>query len=304
MDTSRLGSAQRAKISKAAAIQQAARKSLTKLLGPLSAFVLDCGLSVSEANALLRTAAVQTAAARQLENGRRINISGIAALTGIPRAEVSRILTSRESPAAMQGRQSTTSRILSAWHRDPAYLTASRCPQGLKIFGRRPTFESLVKAYGQGIPTRAVLDELKRAGAIELLSSSQEILPKMPIPINPRLTRKRIRDFDATFGALFLCLLNPSDTPLVVSGTKEWSGTLPLIRRTFGRNAIELLQELRTKLALKVANRRPEDTTNVVQLSVKIVYKEARRQSAKDSPKSRHNFRRIPSMQPKCTSSR
>src|ERR1700735_3364084 len=73
LDTSRLDSAQRAKTSKAAAIQQAARKSLTKLFRALSAFAFDCGLSVSEVNSLLRTAAVQTAAMRQLKHGSRVN---------------------------------------------------------------------------------------------------------------------------------------------------------------------------------------------------------------------------------------
>ena len=156
----------------------AARKSLIKLLRPLSTFVFDCGLSISEVNLILRTAAVQSAAVRQLQDSNRVNISGIAAITGIPRGEVSRILKSRGSFTAIgetQVRQNITSRILSAWHCDPDYLTADRRPRDLKIFGGGPTFESLVRAYGQGIPVRAILDELKRVGAVQVLASSQKI---------------------------------------------------------------------------------------------------------------------------------
>lgn len=61
-----LASTQRSRISKAAAIQEAARTALANLLRPLSAFVFDCGISISEVNFIFRTAAVQCAA-RQLE---------------------------------------------------------------------------------------------------------------------------------------------------------------------------------------------------------------------------------------------
>jgi Family of unknown function (DUF6502) len=294
--TARLDSAQRSKTSKALVMQEAARRSLAKLLRPLSAFVFDCGLSMSEVNLILRTAAVQSAAERQLEKSIRLNISGIAAITGIPREEVARILKSSGNPAmgAVQGRQNTTSRILSAWHCDPAYLTAGRRPRGLKLFGSGPTFESLVRTYGQGIPIRAILDELKRVGAIQLLTSSQKILPTMPLAISPRITYKKIRDFDATTDELFLCLQSPSGAAFIekVSGTKVWSGPLPPVRRRFGPNAIALLRKLQTKLAADRPTHRPEDARKFAHLSVKIVYREANAQVAKHSLKIRRNFRR------------
>jgi hypothetical protein len=277
------------------AIQEAARKSLAKLFRPLSAFVLDCGLSISEVNLILRTAAVQSAAERQLESSNRVNISGITAITGIPRGEVSRILRSNRSvtTAAREGRQNITSRILSAWHCDPDYLTPGRQPRNLKIFGAGPSFESLVSAYGQGIPVRAILDELKRVGAIQLLNSSQKILPKMPLAINPRITHKKIRDLDDTTDDLFLCLLSSSDSAFVekVSGTKIWYGRVPLARRRFGPNAIALLRELQNNLAQKKA-KCVEDTQTVQHSRVKIIYTEGRTQLAKQSLKSRRNLHR------------
>jgi hypothetical protein len=277
-------------------IQQAARKSLTKMLRPLSAFALDCGLSMSEVNLILRTAAVQSAAFRQLENSSRVNISGIAAITGIPRGEVSRILNPGGDPriGAIQGRQNITSRILSAWHCDPDYLTAARRPRNLKLFGSGSTLESLVRTYGHGIPVRAILDELKRVGAIQSVASSQRILPKMPLAINSGITHKKIRDLDATTEDLFLCFPRPPDAAFVekVSGTKVWSGHVPLIRRRFGPNAIALIEELQAKLALKKAKHRPQDSPEVAHLSVKIVYTEARAQLAKHSLKRRRNLHR------------
>jgi hypothetical protein len=235
-------------MAKAVSIQEAARKSLTKLLRPLSAFAFDCGLSIGEVNSILRTGAIQSAAVRQLENSNRVNISGISALTGIPRGEVSRILKCSGSltTRAIQGRQNITGRILSAWYREPHYLTAGRRPRDLKLFGRGPTFESLVKAHGQGIPIRAILDELQRVGAVRLLASSQKILPKMPLAINARITHKRIRDLEAATDSLFLCLLSPTDPAFeIVSGTKVRSGREPRIQGKYGPNAKHWLKSRR-----------------------------------------------------------
>jgi hypothetical protein len=233
---------------------------------------------------------------RQLESSARVNISGITAMTGIPRGEVSRILSSkgRLTIGAIQARQNITSRILSAWHLAPDYLTTDRRPRILKIFGGGPTFESLVKTYGQGIPVRAVLDELTRIGAIQLQTSSQTVLPKMSLAINPRITYKKIRELDAATNDLAPCLLNDSNVAFVesVSGAKVWSGSVPLVRRRFGPNAIALLRELQTKLAQKEAKHRAEEAQKVASLSMMIVYRETHGQRPKDSVKSRRNFHR------------
>jgi uncharacterized protein DUF6502 len=293
---SRSQRAQRIKISKAVAIQEAVRKSLTKLLRPLSAFVFECGLGVSEVNSLLRTAAVQSAAMRQLEDSTRVNISGISAVTGIPRAEVSRILKSSASLTigAIERHQNITSRILDGWHSDPHFLTADGCPRDLKIFGSGSTFEYLVKKYGQGIPIRAIIDELDRVGAIQLLTSSQKILPKMPLAIDPLITDQKIKEFDAMVDNLFPNLLSPSDAAFVekVFVTKVWSGPALLLRRRSKPNTMALLREVQSKLATKQAKHRPRETQKVAHLSVTIVYEEARGQLAKPSLKNRRNFSR------------
>jgi hypothetical protein len=78
-----------------------------------------------------------------------------------------------------------------------------------------------------------------------------------------------------------------------MSGTKVWSGRVPLIRRKFGPNAMALLRELQTELALKKAKHHPEDEQHMARLSVKIVYSEARAELAKHSLKSRRNFHRM-----------
>jgi hypothetical protein len=152
----------------------------------------------------------------------------------------------------------------------------------------------LVRKYGQGIPIRAIIDELERVGAIRLVSSSQKIVPKIAIAINPRITDQKIKEFDATLESLFPNVLRPSNAAFVekVVGTKMWSGPVPMLRRRSGPNAVALSRVLQNKLAKKQAKHRPKETPKVAQLSVTIVYKEADAQLAKTSVKSRRNLSR------------
>lgn len=245
---------------------------------------------------MLRSAAVQSAAVRQLAKSHRINVSGIAAITGIPRGEVSRILNSSGSltSRATQARQNISSKILSAWHYDQEFSTGTRRPRDLKIFGPGRTFEALVRKHGQGIPIRAILDELESVRAIQLLDLSQKIRAKISLAINPLVTFRRIKEFDAALDDFFLSLLNPSDAELAerVSRTKVWSGRASVVRKRFGRNAIAMLQELQAKLESKKERSCPGDPHKLAHLSLKITYREARAHLGKTLPKRRRNFSR------------
>jgi Family of unknown function (DUF6502) len=182
--------------SNGSSVHPAARKVLKKLLEPLSRLAFDCGFSVNELHSMLREAAVRSAAGRQLEDERRINISGIAATTGISRGEISRILKYGEiaTDKVSNGRQNPINRILAAWHSDTRFLTANQLPAELDLYGRGFTFESLVRRHGRGIPVRAIFDELTRIGAVEL-TASQKIFPKTSVAVNRRITPEVIEAF-------------------------------------------------------------------------------------------------------------
>jgi hypothetical protein len=186
----------RLKKSNGSSVPPAARKVLKKLLEPLSRLAFDCGFSVNELHSMLREAAVRSAAGRQLEDERRINISGIAATTGISRGEISRILKYGEiaTDKVSNGRQNPINRILAAWHSDTRFLTANQLPAELDLYGRGFTFESLVRRHGRGIPVRAIFDELTRIGAVEL-TASQKIFPKTSVAVNRRITPEVIEAF-------------------------------------------------------------------------------------------------------------
>jgi hypothetical protein len=164
----------RARGSAGDAIRNAAVQALLHLFTPIANFALEAGLSAKEVKSIYEITTVRFLANRQLKEGRRHNISGIAATTGLSRSEISRIIKMRDvMPRQVANRgQQPTHRVLAAWCSDLDYANSEGHPASLKLFGHRESFNSLVREYGRGVPTRAMLDELVRAGAIELIGSN------------------------------------------------------------------------------------------------------------------------------------
>jgi len=283
-------------------VRTGARRALARLLEPLTGFVFDSGLSIKEFHAILRTAAVRSVATRQLETSRRVNISGISASTGISRAEISRILKSapKSTEEYSDRHQQSTNKILSAWHHDPKFTTPNGQPADLKIYGRGPTFESLVKLHGRGIPTRAMLDELTRTRSIEL-RSAQIIRLKTAVAVERGLTPQIVKAFGdrvtELMGTLLQNMRDPENSAFIasVAGAKVSINELPLFRREISSRGAEFLTEIQDMLARgPIKAHSAHSAKRAPSISVTIFYHE---EPSKANPKKsvicqRRNFRR------------
>lgn len=277
-----------------------AKKALSQLFQPLVAFVLDCGLSAAELHSILREAVVRSAASRQLELARRINISGIAASTGIPRAEISRILKARAdaSGGLLDRQQQSTNRILAIWHQDPRFTTPAGRPADLKIYGRGATFEALVKKHGRGIPTRAVLDELTQSGAAEVLST-RLVRVKALISGDSGLTPHIVRTFGERATELLSTMLqnlrDPANPKFVasISGSNS-SAVMPLFRKELANRGGDFLAEMHELLTREAGNGANKNPSRSNRVSVTIFCHESpRKRKAKAVVmRKRRNFRR------------
>jgi hypothetical protein len=283
-------------------IQSVARKTLVQLLEPLVGFVLDSGLSSQELHAILREAAIRSVAARQLQVARRINISGIAASTGIPRAEISRILKLKADPARqlVEKQQQSTNRILAVWHQEPKFTTPAGKPADLKIYGRGATFETLVKNYGRGIPVRALLDELTRTGAAEVLTSKL-IRVKTSVAVDRGVSARAIRSFGARVTELMSTMLQNMRSPenpsfiASVSGAHIARALLPLFRKEIAEKGADFLADIHDYLireATRGPARRPLSQSSRVSVTIFCHESPLQATSSKDSVKTRRNFRR------------
>ena len=276
-------------------VRAVARRALLQLFEPLTGFVIDTGLSTSELNSILRHAAVRSVASRQMQVSGRMNISGIAATTGIPRSEISRILknSGRENGKLEDRRQQSTNRILAAWHNEPKFTDPNGQPADLKLYGRGATFESLVKAHGRGIPTRAMLDELIRTHAVDVLPS-QRIRARTSLSVNRGISHQMIKAFgDRATELLSTMLTNMRDPETArfvasVSGSTLKANALPLLRRELSTKSAEFLAEIQESLVQESNKNRSNE------VSVTVYYHEAARKTGrKMTPSSkRRNFRR------------
>jgi hypothetical protein len=279
----------------------AARMALLRILEPLAGFVLDSGLSIHEVMTIFREAAVRSIASQQRKVSRRTNISGISASTGIPRAEVSRVLKSRSktSESGNRGRQST-SKVLNAWHQNPKFTNANGQPADLRIYGRGATFEKLVKGYGGGIPIRAMLDELTRTGAIEI-KSPQLVRLKSLVAIERGVTPQVIKAFGDRTTELISTLLqnmrHPEASGFVASvfGTAISQDAIPLIRNELATRGANLLADIEDILVKgPVVRRRSRSGPRESNVSVTMFLHESGTKFSSEAPPfvKRRNFRR------------
>ncbi len=284
-------------------VRSAAIKALSDLLEPLAGFVLDAGISTNELQTLFRIAAVKSVANRQREISRRINISGIAASTGLSRAEISRILKVKkpERAAGSYGQLQATNRILKMWHYDPNYTNSNGQPADLKIFGSGQTFDSLVTRYGRGIPTRAMLDELSRTGSIAILGS-EKVRVKTLLALDRGVSSQAVRAFGDRSAALMSNMLSNmrgSDQHQFIStieGEISSGNLLSLIRREVSSKGTDFLTMMRDRLfgddSIGRCHRRSRDISRV---SVTVFYHEKAKNELrkKQTTATRRNLRRV-----------
>jgi len=96
------------------------------------------------------------------------SISRVSILTGLTRKDVQSLVNepAEVNPEAGE-RYNRAARVLTAWIRDPDFLHASGKPRALAGEGTL-SFGALVRRHSGDMPTRAVLDELLRVGAVRL----------------------------------------------------------------------------------------------------------------------------------------
>jgi hypothetical protein len=282
-------------------VRAAATKALASMLQPLASFVLDSGLSVRELEVLFRTAAVHSVAQRHRASHQRVNISGIAATTGIPRAEISKILrTPKGDNAASLGAQSPINRILAAWHEEPGYQKPNGQAAELRVFGAAPSFEALVKKHGGGLPARAILDELLRVGAADVFGT-QSIRAQAFAGISKQIDPEAIEAFAESavhlLSALSLIERSPGyDFVSGISAANIESSQLPIFRREVAARAADFVSAMRENLTENKSARSAKGlVTPVVNLA--IIYSEGILNGiAKPASEFRRNLRRMPKL--------
>lgn len=140
--------------------------SLQKLLTELAFALLPRGMTPKRFADLARFAFVRAAQEMSRTRNGKINQSRVAAQTGLSRADVKRLLKS-DTFDAYHSDQSPIERVINGWRADRLFTHRPGRPKRLRIAGSGGSFTRLARKYGGDVPHRAVLDELRRIGAVK-----------------------------------------------------------------------------------------------------------------------------------------
>jgi hypothetical protein len=146
--------------------RQALDAALMRLLRPLVRLLLRHSVPYGAFDALARRVYVETAMRDFALPGKKPSVSRASILTGLTRKDVQRLIGEpADADPALGERYNRAARVLTGWIRDPDFSAPDGTPLALSIDGE-PGFSSLVRRHSGDMPTRAVLDELMRVGAV------------------------------------------------------------------------------------------------------------------------------------------
>jgi hypothetical protein len=162
----------------------------------LSGLLLAGGVSASTLKELSLRAYVQAACEATAKTGRKPNKAVIAAMTGLSRVEVTRLLEA----SAQQHDQplpspSRATRVLDGWRSDPEFNGVAGEPLPLPLRGRAMSFEVLVRRYSGDMTPQAMLRELMR---LELA----EVIDGMVRPMQGQIGSYQLQTLDALIQSL------------------------------------------------------------------------------------------------------
>lgn len=142
---------------------------LAKLLRPLVRMLMKHSFPYAAFESIAKRVYVETAMEDFALPGKKPSISRAAILTGLTRKDVNLLLAEPSSRADIStAHYNRAARVLTAWVREPRFAAPDGTPQPLSMDGA-DGFAELVRCHGGDVPVRAVLDELQRVGAVQVL---------------------------------------------------------------------------------------------------------------------------------------
>ena len=150
-------------------LERAIDRAVARLLRPLFRVLLRHGKSYRAFEEVAKRTFVDVALSDFGIPGKKPSVSRVSILSGLTRKEVQRLLQAPALEDTGTGeRRNRAARVLTGWLRDPDFLDPQGDPRALDVDGERG-FAALVRRHSGDMPTRAVLDELLRVGAVDRL---------------------------------------------------------------------------------------------------------------------------------------
>ena len=180
---------------------QALSAALIRMVRPLVRILLRNGVSYGTFSDLTKWLFVDVAKQEFGIKGRKQSISRVSVITGLSRKEVKRLLELPEpQDRSDEETYNRAARVIAGWRRDRDFHDRQGKPLVLKIKGRGASFADLVKRFSGDLPVRAVLDELLRVGAVELLGDDRvRLLTRLYLPKDNEIMKYHILGTDVGY---------------------------------------------------------------------------------------------------------
>ncbi len=137
---------------------------LEALLRPIMRFALLHGLRLQALIESLKSVLIETAVSELALKGEEISVSRISVMTGIHRAEVSRLYRFKEGKVRQI---SVVNRVIDTWQQDKRFTTKSGDTRVLRLEGMNSPFIKLVQSVSTALNPYTVLFELERNGIVQ-----------------------------------------------------------------------------------------------------------------------------------------
>jgi len=180
---------------------QALSAALIRMVRPLVRILLRNGVSYGTFSDLTKWMFVDVAKQEFGIKGRKQSISRVAVITGLSRKEVKRLLELPEpQKRADEETYNRAARVIAGWRRDRDFHDRQGKPSVLDIKGPGASFADLVKRFSGDLPVRAVLDELLRVGAVELIGDDRvRLLTRLYLPRDNEIMKYHILGTDVGY---------------------------------------------------------------------------------------------------------
>ena len=111
-----------------------------------------------------------------LASGQKATTSRISIITGLTRREVATLRKAQVPKQEQDFHQNRAVRVISGWISDAEFCDDKGVAAPLLLQGKKGSFEALVARHSGDIPYRAMVNELIRIGAVELMEDGKVVL--------------------------------------------------------------------------------------------------------------------------------
>lgn len=154
-------------------------QSLRLLMMPVARFCVRHSLRIQDMLEAAKVAIIRAAEEELRANAEPVNVSRLAAMTGIHRRDVIRIFQRGET---LEDPQGTLVKIIGMWQQTPAYCGKSGRPRVLSYEGADAEFKRLVYRVSADLNPSTVLFELRRSGIVEYTRDGLKLIARAYVP--------------------------------------------------------------------------------------------------------------------------